>query len=300
VRSIAQSLIEMHKEQAQGKGVSLAQLVDAEVPATLQGDAARLRQIMTQVLGNAVKFTQRGEIIVRVAVSRQSESQMWLHFSVSDTGIGIAPDIQKHVFEAFRQGDGSQTRRFGGTGMGLAIAKHTVELMGGEIGLESEPGKGSTFWWTVPLMKTSAESPRIQMATLPWVSARVLIVDDNVAQREIIRRHLSSWSLASEAASSGESGLDMIRREARAGRGFQICIVDLHLRDMDAMQFTQMLKKEPAFAEIRLIAMTTDEIPDPSVLRAFGFAQCIRKPVQPFELHNGLLAVVEAGQNRAA
>src|SRR5205823_3744449 len=142
------------------------------IPKTLVGDPVRLRQVLTEMIGNAVKFTPRGEVIVRVSEAEQNDPQLWLTIKVSDTGPGIEDAIQQHLFEPFRQGDGSPTRRFGGTGLGLAISKRIVELMGGKIGFSSAVNVGSTFWCTIPFQKRRPLGPSIQLAGLPWTRAR--------------------------------------------------------------------------------------------------------------------------------
>lgn len=270
-------------------------MIYSDLPQTLSGDSARLRQVLAQLVGNAVKFTSKGEVIVRVTEVRQDENTIWMSYRVSDTGIGIEEEAQKFIFDPFRQGDGSRTRRYGGTGLGLAMAKRIVELMGGEIGFESRPKEGASFWFTIPMKKPHAQGPSIAMPALPWTRARVLVVDENEVTRHLLRQQLSTWALASEAVSNGEAALALLRREHQAGRPFPIVLVDLHLPDMDAMTFARMVKKEPPLAETRMILMSSGEAPlEAGAATTFGFDASLVKPAKPEALYECLSRLIEA------
>ncbi len=298
VRQIVEGVITMLAEQAKAKGVGLAGLIYNEIPSVVLGDPVRFRQVLAQLLGNAVKFTARGEIIVRVTEAKQTDSQVWLHCRITDTGIGIPAETQKHLFEAFRQGDGSHTRRFGGTGLGLAISKRIVDLMGGDIGFESVAEQGSSFWCTIPFNKRHVHGPSVQVPSLPWSRARVLIVDENETQRQWVRQQLSTWAVASEAVASGQVALELLRREQKAGRTFPIVIVDMHMTDMDAIIFARALKNDAALSTTKVFVMSTSEEPlDPDTSASLGFAGCVSKPPKLEELYERLASVIEKVPN---
>lgn len=294
VRQEVEAVISMLSDQAKAKGVGLACLIYNEIPAKLLGDPARLRQVMTQLIGNAVKFTERGEVVVRVTENKSNESQVWLQCRITDTGIGIPEAEQKTLFEAFRQVDGSHTRRFGGTGLGLAISKRIVELMGGDIGFESVAGQGSTFWFTIPFKKRHTQGPVVQVPSQPWARMRVLVVDENETLRQLLQEQLSSLAVASESASSARSALDLLHREHQAGRPFAVAIVDMHMLDMDAVAFARALQGDPALSGIKLLVMATSEKPlDTDLGQALGFGGWIGKPPEAKLLYERLLALLD-------
>lgn len=294
VRKGVEDVVTMLGEQAKAKGVGLASLIPREIPSTVLGDSIRLRQVLTQLMGNAVKFTSRGEVIVRVSETRQDESHHWLTYKISDTGVGIPAEAQKHLFEPFRQGDGSPTRRFGGTGLGLAMSKRIVELMGGEIGFESVSGQGSTFWCTIPFEKQAGGRTDVKGLSGPWTRARVLVVDENETLRQLIRQQLTAWTLASEGVASGETALELLRREQKAGRPFQIVVLDMHLLDMDSVTFARAVKNDPALDGTKLLVMTNAEPSlDPSTLTSLGYVGCISKPPKADTLYERLATLIE-------
>src|SRR5919107_307513 len=193
LRSTVEDVTVLLGGRAQNKGLELASLVEHDVPEVLRGDPGRLRQILTNLLGNAIKFTDEGEVIVRVELVGEDEQTATVRFEVSDTGIGISPEQQQRLFLAFTQADASTTRRYGGTGLGLAISNQLVNLMGGEMRVESEPGAGSTFSFTVTFEKQTARVAQAAPADL--AGRRALVVDDNQANRTILEKQLSSWGV---------------------------------------------------------------------------------------------------------
>ena len=201
-------------QRAQEKHLELVVFVSPDVPGLLRGDPVRLRQVLINLLNNAIKFTDHGEVVLRVATQEQTDTHTLLHFSIRDTGIGIAPKAQERLFVPFTQADGSTTRKYGGTGLGLAISKQLVELMGGRIGVESVPGEGSTFWFTARLEGQPARRQSPAARQIPLAGSRVLIVDDNESSREVLHQYLASWKMRPEEATGGLEGLEMLRRAA--------------------------------------------------------------------------------------
>src|SRR5262249_45980190 len=194
LRDAVESTVEMLAERAQKKGIDLACWMDQDVPNFLRGDPGRFRQILANLLSNAVKFTEHGEVLVRVSQRGETDKTVLVHCAVKDTGIGVAPEARPLIFQPFTQADGSTTRKYGGTGLGLTICKQLVEMMRGEIGLESELGQGSTFWFLLPLEKQTAQAGEgAELSDGALQGARVLVVDDSATQREILHHQLQRW-----------------------------------------------------------------------------------------------------------
>jgi len=301
LRQSIEGILGMMNEQAKTKGVGLVSLVPPNIPQTLVGDPIRLRQVMTELIGNALKFTERGEIIVRVSEAEQNDQQFWATIKITDTGVGITEEAQKHLFEPFRQGDGSATRRYGGTGLGLAISKRIVELMGGTIGFSSAPREGSTFWCTIPFKKRGTLGHVGNVATVPWAHARILVVDENEVTRQVLSDQFKAWSLATESVASGETALHLLRSEQKAGRAFRIVVLDMHLSDMDGVIFARAIRADASLAETQLVVLTDDPI-DPSTVSSLGFAAAIQKPPVVETLYARLSSLIETPmkQNRSA
>jgi PAS domain S-box-containing protein len=296
LRPMIDGILAMHQEQAKSKGISLASVIPPGIPKMLIGDPIRLRQVITELVGNAIKFTAHGEVVVRVSEAEQNDQQLWLNIKVSDTGLGIEDTIQPHVFEPFRQGDGSPTRRFGGTGLGLAISKRIVELMGGKIGFSSTPKVGSSFWCSIPFQKRRVLGPSIQLGGLPWTRARVLVIDENEVSRQRLREQLRSWALASEGVSSGETALEMLKRENLAGRSFRIVILDMHLVDMEGVAFARAVKSDPALKGTQLVVLSESPL-EPSTVISLGFSAGVSKPPSPQTLLDRLAGLVDPSES---
>ena len=275
-------------ERSQTKGIELASFIDPAVPTLLRGDAGRIRQVLTNLVGNAIKFTEAGEVTVRVSCIMVEEKHCDLRLEVSDTGIGIAPETQKKLFKAFSQADTSTTRRFGGTGLGLAICRRLIEQMGGKIGLESAQGKGSTFWFTLRLQK----SPMLQSAidgTQRLVNMRVLLIDDNTSSGQLLLEQIVAWKMRTSTANSGVDALDCLRRAVREGDGYLLAIIDRDMPNIDSLALAREIKAEPEIAGTHLILLAGlgNRISSKD-LNAAGFAGCCFKPLRPSSLFDCL------------
>jgi len=289
--------VELFADQAERKGLELSYCVQPEVPPHAEGDAGRLRQILVNILGNAVKFTERGEVTLQVALAEQGASSLRLRFTVADTGIGISALARRQIFTRFSQEDGSMTRSFGGTGLGLTIAQQLCQLMGGEIAVESTPGAGSTFTFTVNL-KPCGTPPSAHSSPHLLAGERVLVVDDNAAYRGILVQVLNAWGMRGTAAGSGAEALALFG-EAQ-GDPYRYLILDLQMPEMDGIQTALALRNCAGGGEPRLILLTpAGGTPDDPATLAARVDVCLNKPVRQSGLLNALLAMANNDRHGA-
>jgi two-component system sensor histidine kinase/response regulator len=283
----------LHAERALAKGLELASLIESDVPTALRGDPGRLTQVLTNLLGNAVKFTEAGEVVLRVKLVEESPHTAVVRFEVKDTGIGITEEQQARLFQAFSQADASTTRRYGGTGLGLAISKQLVELMGGEIGVESQLGKGSTFWFTAPLEKSPSATRSTPTRRVDLNGLRVLVVDDNETNRLIVHEQVVSWGMKNGRAEGGQQALQMLRSAADGGEPYDVAIVDMHMPGMDGLELASRIKAEPAIASTQLILLTSSgQRGEAEQARRVGFAAYLTKPVRQSRLYDAIVTVM--------
>ena len=286
--------LDMFAERARHKGIELACDLPAELPRRLRGDPGRLRQVITNLIGNAIKFTEKGEVVVRVARESETDTHAVISFAIKDTGIGIPAPVQERLFQAFTQADNSTTRRFGGTGLGLAISKQLVEMMGGEIGVRSDPGKGSTFWFNVQLEKQSGPAvpaPSIYFRDL--FDLRVLVVDDNATNRQILRHQLFAWKMQKGSASNGYEALDLLRSAAAEGKPYDLALLDMQMPEMDGMTLARSIKADPSISSTRLIILTSmGYMHSQDELKTAGVDAYLIKPVKQSRLFDCLLTVL--------
>lgn len=296
--STIEGAVELLAEKAATKNLELAVLVERDVPAALRGDAGRLRQIVVNLVGNAVKFTQRGEVMVHVSLENESEEEATIRVEIRDTGIGIPAHVRPLLFTAFSQADGSTTRRFGGTGLGLAISRRLVELMGGEIGVESEDGKGSTFWFRTTFAKQTgtARAPIVPLQSLS--GRRILVVDDNETNRQILHYQLASWGIQDVVVPGGAEALAMLRAEKVCGRSFDLAILDCQMPEMDGFMLARAIKSDRSFASIPLVMMTSLGLQLDDAATGAELAVRLTKPVKQASLRDVLARVLGAATAR--
>jgi len=286
LRETVESSIEMLAERAHKKKIDLACWVEPNVPGQLRGDPVRLRQILTNLVSNAVKFTEKGEVLVHVTRWKEEQDRVVVRFEVKDTGIGIALDALARIFQEFTQADGSTTRKYGGTGLGLTISKQLASLMGGEIGVESTPGQGSTFWVNVPLERQPASGEAIlPSASEALKGLRLLLVNHTPSLRQILQQQFEGWKIQADFAASAAEAMERITDAAIAGRPYPVLIIDVDLPDMDGLSLAQNLKSNPAFASSRIVMVTTllNRLPT-QTMKATGIAACLVKPIRQARL----------------
>ncbi|MBK6792007.1 MAG: response regulator [Anaerolineales bacterium] len=283
-------------KRAQDKGLELVCLVDPEMAHTLKGDAGRIRQILINLVGNAIKFTHQGEIVIRAGLLEETETHAKIHFSVQDTGIGIPYERQAAVFERFTQADGSTTRKYGGTGLGLAITKQLVEVMNGTIGIRSEPGVGSDFWFDITFEKVGNEpnefSPVLEQV-VELRSARILGVDDNQTNRLVLSKMVEGFGCRIDVASSGARGIEMLYQAIRSGDPYHVVLLDMQMPGMDGEQTARAIKSDPLVKDVKVVILTSmGKRGDAARLEALGCSGYLLKPVKQQMLYDALQAIL--------
>jgi signal transduction histidine kinase/CheY-like chemotaxis protein len=293
LRLTVEDVLELLAEHAHNKGLELAYLIHAGLPTWVAGDPGRLRQILTNLVSNAVKFTERGEVVVHVTLADETDQDALIRFAVTDTGIGIPADVQSRLFQAFSQADGSTTRKYGGTGLGLAISKRLAEMMGGTIGIESTPGEGSIFWFTVRLAKRPAP-PTVAHGEQPRLPGlRVLCVDDNVTNRALIEAQLSAWGMQVESVEDGWRALECLRLACHEANPYALALLDYQMPEMDGITLAHAIKAEPALASVRLILLTSFGYRGQSgAAQRAGFEAYLLKPIRQSQLYDCIATVM--------
>lgn len=284
-------------EAAQGKGLELIAYCHPDVPAQLSGDAGRIRQILLNLASNAVKFTASGEVAIRVNVADQDAKTALVRFEVSDTGIGIDTADHLRLFDSFSQADASTTRRYGGTGLGLAICRRLTEVMGGEIGVTSTPGEGSTFWFSIRL-PWAKERGRLAATPVPGLltGLRVLVVDDNATNRFVLESQLNTWGLRPDGVADARTALVRSRSAVAAGQPFDVAVLDMCMPDMDGLELAREFSNDPTLRGIRLMMLTSASQVSKADMTKAGISEWLTKPVRGSELYDRLMRLVAAHQ----
>ena len=279
--------------RAHGKGLELACDIRPDVPDLVVSDAGRLRQVLTNLVGNAIKFTERGEVVVRAERLPEAGDGYRVRFTVTDTGLGVQADKLKAIFDPFTQADGSTTRRFGGTGLGLTISQRLVDLMGGRIWAESEVGRGSAFHFEVRFEKTRASFERSVTVPADLRGLAVLVVDDNTTNRRVLAETLRLWGAVPTCAESGPAALMELRRAAESGAPYPLVLLDGMMPDMDGFAVAEQIGREPPIAGAAILMLTSaDRAGDAARCRDLGFAAYLVKPVKPTELNQAIAAAL--------
>ena len=293
LRTTVEDVTDMLAVRAHDKGLELSCLVYPDVPALVCGDPGRLRQILINLTGNAIKFTEQGEVFIRVTREQETDRDVTVRFSVTDTGIGIPEDHENFLFKSFTQADASITRKYGGTGLGLAISKQLAELMGGRMGVESEEGAGSTFWFTLVLGKQPEDRKTEVVIPEDIRGQRILIVDDHATNRLVLRELLRSWDCRFEEAENGEQALERLREALAETDPFRIALVDMQMPVMDGATLGGKIKADPDLNPTRLVMLTSAGMRgDASRLKAIGFSAYLNKPVKKSHLYDSLATVL--------
>ncbi|HEY1172470.1 MAG TPA: ATP-binding protein [Verrucomicrobiae bacterium] len=283
LNEVIDGTIDLLAERAHQKSLELLYLVHQDCFAALRGDPGRLRQVLLNLIANAIKFTERGEVFLQVTPETETETTMSIRFAVTDTGIGISEEVQGKLFQPFTQADSSTTRRYGGTGLGLAICKQLVEMLGGHIGLNSVPGQGSTFWFTIPFEKQSADASPPLEVPLELVGRRALVLSDNATRRQVIHHYILSWRMRNGSAASAQDAVSLLQREAVAGHKFDFALVDLPATE--AVRFSRQVRSLNTLTPPRLVWVgSTGERPAEAVMQSEGWSASLTKPVKPLEL----------------
>jgi two-component system, sensor histidine kinase and response regulator len=289
--------------EAHEKGLDLMVWVDDDVPSDVRGDGARIRQVLANLATNAVKFTHQGEVVIRVTVEPGAQigngigsgEAVVVRFAVSDTGIGIDRGSADDIFDSFSQADTSTTREYGGTGLGLAISKQLVQLMGGRIGLESVPGSGSTFWFTVPVALAPREEGSAGPRRTNFAESRVLVIEDNPTSRTILEHQLTSWGMSCDTAAEPTEALGLLRDGAAAGRPYGLALIDFTLRDTSGLDLARAVQGSPELASTRLMMLSASAAEREASMQA-GVHGYVTKPVRASRLGHEIARVLGAGQ----
>ncbi|MFZ5495344.1 MAG: response regulator [Verrucomicrobiota bacterium] len=285
--------LDMLAERAQGKNIELLSAIPPGGCTRLRGDPGRVRQILVNLIGNALKFTERGEVVIRVVPEHETETDATVRFSVTDTGIGISSEVQSRLFQAFTQADSSTTRRYGGTGLGLAISKQLVALMHGEIGVQSELGKGTTFWFTATFPKQIGPPKPATDYGRDLFNLRVLVVDDNATNRQILRHQIFAWKMQKGSAAGAHEALKILRAAVAAGAPYDVALLDMQMPEMDGLTLARAIKADPTIASVRLIILASlGQTLSAAELKAVGIDAYLVKPVKQSRLFDCLISAV--------
>lgn len=293
LREVVEEVTEMLAEQAYTKGLEMACFIRSDVPNALSGDPDRLRQILINLVGNAIKFTDQGEVTITVSQVECTDDTETLRFEVADTGIGIPRAAQPTIFDSFSQADNSMKRKHGGTGLGLAIAKQLCQMMGGEIGVESEVNKGSLFWFTARFGNESQKGRVSDPSHNSLRGLKVLVVDDNTTNRTILEHYLVNWGMEGDSAESAVKALQLLRDAAQQGRPYDLAILDMMMPEMTGIELAHAIRSDSSISNIQLVMLTSAGMWNSAdEARQVGIAAYLTKPVRQSRLFNALAAVM--------
>ncbi len=305
LRECIEKAVDLFAERAQSRNLELVYRIANDVPSRVRGDPVRLRQILSNLVNNAIKFTERGEVFVDVRLHPHEKAAggndaAAIHFSVRDSGIGIPQDAQQDLFKPFIQVDSSTTRRFGGTGLGLAICQQLTRIMGGEIGVSSAAGVGSNFWFTITLRVDPTARTHTYILEERLRGSRALVVDDNANNRTVIHEQVVSWGMRNGSAENGMQALEMLRNAASRGEPYDLAVIDMMMPGMDGLELTRAIRADRALAHTQLIMLTSlGAAGESRAARAAGVGIYLSKPVRESDLFNAINDLL-SGHERAA
>jgi signal transduction histidine kinase/CheY-like chemotaxis protein len=293
LRNILEETIDSLASVAYDKNIELVNILPADIHTTVYADPGRLRQVLTNLVGNAIKFTEEGEVVLRVSTNEIDAGNVNVDFRIKDTGIGINPDKLEVIFDSFAQEDGSTTRLYGGTGLGLAISRQLVDLMGGDLTVDSTPGKGSTFSFSLPMKKGSA-SDYLPSTTPKFVAgAKILIVDDNLTNREILEHQLTTWRAYIDSAASASDALNILESAVAAGDVHDLAILDMHMPHTDGIELARAIRDNPDLSGLSLIILSSVASPaSEDDLKDLDIAGQLTKPIRQSQLYDSLMVVL--------
>ncbi len=297
LRILLEDIVNSMADQAQSKGLELTSVVPPKFHCGVQTDPVRLRQVITNLISNAIKFTEQGEVVVRLTTAEIDAEHLSVLFEVVDTGVGVAHDKQELIFDLFTQEDGTTTRLYGGTGLGLSISKQIVDLMGGELKVESTPGEGSTFSFALTL-KTGVETGLASTGILQCVAGKhVLVVDDNATNREILEHQLTSWRARANCVASAEQALEALTSAASGGRPYDLAILDMNMPVTDGLGCARAIRRDPGLLSLKLVILSSVAMPaTDEMLQRLDISGQLSKPIRQAELYGSLMSVL--GGNR--
>ena len=293
LQELVEDIGEMLAERAHTKGLELIPVLPSRIQGVLIGDSNRLRQILVNLVGNAIKFTETGEVVFRVEEMERQRDKVTYCFIVKDTGIGMTEEVKGQIFDSFSQGDSSTTRKYGGTGLGLAISWRLVALMGGEIDVTSEVGKGTEFRFTVSFSLKTNDAEHDELALQNLLGLRVLIVDDNATNRAILKNQVRSWGMTSNAAENGQQALEMMRAAAAEGKNYDVALLDWHMPEMDGIELTRLIRADKSIHDIALLMLSSAAFDEESLKATdAGVDLYLSKPVRLKVLFEALVTLL--------
>ena len=283
---LLEDICALQASPAHVKGLEFNSFIPADLPKHWQGDPNRIRQVLTNLISNAVKFTQQGEISIAVSHFRHPNGVDILRFEVRDTGLGIAPDVQTYLFKPFSQAETTTARRFGGTGLGLSICKDLIELMGGEIGLESKLDEGSLFWFTLPL--TAVEMSKTYAPVFDNIGKRVLVIDDNATNRTILDHYLNHWGFLVGQAANGRAALQELENAVEQNAPYHLAVLDMNMPEMDGISLARIISESPTLSKTPRILLSSSRLLGEIERQSLGLTQCLLKPIRQTLLFNAI------------
>ncbi len=294
LRELVEKTSELLADRAQAKGLELVCWLDPDMDSRVCGDPTRLRQVLMNLIGNAIKFTERGEVVLKISTVMETSHQLSVRFEVQDTGIGITPEARARIFNPFVQADGTTTRRFGGTGLGLSISQQLVELMGGHIDLRSQAGAGTTFSFELSFPRPAEGTVAEPELPAELAGKRVLVVDDSASSRVALASQLAAWGLEVAETGSAPDAMSLLQEARQAGRPFDLALVDMEMPDTDGIVLTEAIRSDPANDRVKIALLVwLRNRPDAAVLRTVGISVCLIKPVRRSRLLTGLLNALQ-------